>query len=89
MESKAAALENEVASLRSTLAEMKSQADEHQEKLMEMLTKGMEKLTSSFGWKKLQGNLMDEFRQSVKKVELLMFNGEDPAGWISQAEVYF
>ncbi|WJX10635.1 hypothetical protein P8452_01329 [Trifolium repens] len=30
-----------------------------------------------------------EFRQSVKKVELPMFNGEDPAGWISRAEVYF
>jgi hypothetical protein len=30
-----------------------------------------------------------EFRQAVKKVELPMFNGEDPAGWISRAEVYF
>jgi len=28
---------------------------------MEMLTKGMEKLPSSSGWKKLQGNSMDEF----------------------------
>jgi hypothetical protein len=30
-----------------------------------------------------------EFRQAVKKVELPMFDGEDPAGWISRAEVYF
>ncbi|MCH80537.1 Ty3/gypsy retrotransposon protein [Trifolium medium] len=32
---------------------------------------------------------MTEFRQSVKKVELPSFDGEDPAGWISRAEVYF
>jgi hypothetical protein len=41
---------------------------------------------------KLQ-NLTDEalieFRQSVRKVELPSFTGEDPAGWISRAEVYF
>ena len=30
-----------------------------------------------------------EFRQAVKKVELPMFDGDDPAGWISRAEVYF
>ncbi|GAU10118.1 hypothetical protein TSUD_422340 [Trifolium subterraneum] len=32
---------------------------------------------------------MTEFRQSVKKIELPMFDGKDPAGWISRAEVYF
>ncbi|MCH82511.1 retrotransposon gag protein [Trifolium medium] len=32
---------------------------------------------------------MTEFRHSVKKVELPPFDGEDPAGWISRAEVYF
>jgi hypothetical protein len=30
-----------------------------------------------------------EFRQTAKKVELPSFDGEDPAGWISRAEVYF
>jgi hypothetical protein len=30
-----------------------------------------------------------EFRQAVKKVELPMFDGGDPAGWISRAEIYF
>ncbi|GAU22407.1 hypothetical protein TSUD_122930 [Trifolium subterraneum] len=30
-----------------------------------------------------------EFRHSVKKVELPSFDGDDPAGWISRAEVYF
>ncbi|MCH97391.1 retrotransposon gag protein [Trifolium medium] len=32
---------------------------------------------------------MVEFRHSAKKVELPMFDGDDPAGWISRAEVYF
>lgn len=30
-----------------------------------------------------------EFRHAVKKVELPSFTGEDPAGWISRAEIYF
>ncbi|GAU31427.1 hypothetical protein TSUD_221980 [Trifolium subterraneum] len=32
---------------------------------------------------------MTEFRHAVKKVELPTFDGEDPAGWISRAEIYF
>jgi hypothetical protein len=32
---------------------------------------------------------LTEFRQSARKVELPSFEGEDPAGWISRAEVYF
>ncbi|XP_073219539.1 uncharacterized protein [Cicer arietinum] len=38
---------------------------------------------------KMQGKKLDEFRQSVKKIELPMFTGDDPAGWIARAEVYF
>ncbi|MCI37750.1 hypothetical protein A2U01_0058976, partial [Trifolium medium] len=38
---------------------------------------------------RLQGDAMMEFRHSVKKVELPMFDGVDPAGWILRAEVYF
>lgn len=38
---------------------------------------------------KLQGEALDEFRRSVKKVELPTFSGGDPAGWISRAEIYF
>ncbi|PNX92424.1 retrotransposon-related protein [Trifolium pratense] len=30
-----------------------------------------------------------EFRHSAKRVELPSFDGDDPAGWISRAEVYF
>lgn len=36
----------------------------------------------------LQGKALVEFRQSVKKVELPMFTGEDPTSWISRAGVY-
>jgi hypothetical protein len=32
---------------------------------------------------------LTEFRQSARKVELPSFDGEDPAGWISRAKVYF
>lgn len=41
------------------------------------------------GLKKLQGDSLEEFRLSVKKVELPLFSGDDPAGWIVRAEVYF
>ncbi|MCI56071.1 retrotransposon gag protein, partial [Trifolium medium] len=37
----------------------------------------------------LSGAALTKFRQSVKRVELPSFNGEDPAGWISRAEIYF
>jgi hypothetical protein len=36
-----------------------------------------------------QDEISTEFRQSVNKVELPAFDGEDPAGWISRAEVNF
>ncbi|CAJ2633456.1 unnamed protein product [Trifolium pratense] len=44
---------------------------------------------SHSGSNHLDDDSLAEFRRSVKKVELPMFNGEDPAGWISRAEVYF
>ncbi|MCH92916.1 retrotransposon gag protein, partial [Trifolium medium] len=37
----------------------------------------------------VHSDAMTEFRHAVKKVELPTFNGEDPAGWISRAEIYF
>lgn len=30
-----------------------------------------------------------EYRMAVKKVELPMFDGDDPMGWITRAEIYF
>lgn len=58
-------------------------------------TPGTEKNTegsgnlSSPGLKKLQGESLEVFRQSVKKVELPMFNGDDPVAWITWAKIYF
>ncbi|XP_052727212.1 uncharacterized protein LOC128194836 [Vigna angularis] len=37
----------------------------------------------------LEGDPLAEFPQSVKRIELPTFNGNDPAGWISKAEIYF
>lgn len=37
----------------------------------------------------LRGDALTEFRQSVRKVELPLFDGKNPAGWISRAELYF
>ncbi|MCH79689.1 Ty3/gypsy retrotransposon protein [Trifolium medium] len=45
--------------------------------------------TTVTGSSGLRSDALTEFRQSVKKVELPMFDGEDPAGWISRAEIYF
>lgn len=80
---------------------MQLKADENQEQLIALLTKNTEGgdgeassgkvtgLSKSSGVKQLQGDSLDEFCQFVKKVELPMFNGEDPTGWIARAEVYF
>jgi hypothetical protein len=45
--------------------------------------------TSGSGMRRLEGEELEEFRQSVKKIELLAFNGNDPAGWITRTEIYF
>lgn len=50
---------------------------------------GSEKEIPKDGSSRLQGDALAEFRHSMKKVELPMFDGDDPAGWISRAEVYF
>ncbi|WVY95663.1 hypothetical protein V8G54_027814, partial [Vigna mungo] len=39
--------------------------------------------------RQLEGDDLAEFRQSMKKIELPPFYGEDPAGWIARVEVYF
>jgi hypothetical protein len=49
-----------------------------------------EKITvKGVGSSGIRGDTLTEFRQSIKKVELPSFNGEDPAGWISRAKIYF
>ncbi|KAK2419988.1 hypothetical protein QL285_030786 [Trifolium repens] len=52
-------------------------------------TEGSKKQTEGSMSNQLNDETLLEFRRSVKKVELPMFDGEDPAGWISRAEVYF
>ncbi|KAL5147490.1 hypothetical protein HKD37_06G017171 [Glycine soja] len=39
--------------------------------------------------KPLEGDDLAEFRQSMKKIELPSFYGDDPTGWIARAEIYF
>lgn len=34
-----------------------------------------------------QDDHLEEYRMSVRKVELLMFDGSDPVGWITRAEI--
>ncbi|GAU49709.1 hypothetical protein TSUD_407860 [Trifolium subterraneum] len=57
------------------------------EKVLENLSlKGEAKWMSS---NSNRNDTISEFRHAVRKVELPLFNGEDPAGWISRAEIYF
>jgi len=37
----------------------------------------------------LNNDPQDDFGQNAKKVELPLFNDEDPAGWIVRAKMYF
>lgn len=100
MEAKVTALEEKLATLEVSLHEMQNQNKDNQEKIISLLNSSKEKNVGetshhneSVGTKKqnsdLHGEALDEFRLSVKKVELPMFNGDDPAGWIARAEVYF
>ncbi|GAU40483.1 hypothetical protein TSUD_286380 [Trifolium subterraneum] len=45
--------------------------------------------TDGIGSSQSNGDVIAEFRHSAKKVELPSFDGDDQAGWISRAEVYF
>jgi len=45
--------------------------------------------SASWIWKSLEGEALDEFQQSIKKVELPSFTSKDPADWISRAKIYF
>lgn len=65
------------------------QKQSEKEKEDEGKSSSSKKGSSTSGLKKLQGEALEEFCQSMKKVELPMFDGDDPAGWILRAEVYF
>ncbi|KAJ1401152.1 hypothetical protein SESBI_28988 [Sesbania bispinosa] len=92
------AIEGEITNLKTTMEAMRIQAEasrlqaeENHAKVIELLiqNRGKTIVAENFGIKRLQGEALEEFRQSVKKVELPMFNGEDPAGWITRAKIYF
>ncbi|PNX93254.1 Ty3/gypsy retrotransposon protein, partial [Trifolium pratense] len=100
MDAKIASLEAEISGVKTTLANM----EQNQARLIALFEKSLGKPVADEGEKIGEGSVqhisrsnsnhldddsMAEFRRSVKKVELPVFNGEDPAGWISRAEVYF
>ncbi|XP_050906646.1 uncharacterized protein LOC127120280 [Lathyrus oleraceus] len=103
MEAKIADLEQELSLMKvdfsDSIAEVQQTARENQRALIQMMEKVLEKkvveaeddasLEKVTTTTKLKGEALDEFRRSVKKVELPVFSGDDPAGWISRAEVYF
>lgn len=90
MEAKVTTLKTEVTSLHNVLITIQSQVKENHEKLLTMFE---QRLTMSgdggLGVKWFHSDPIIEFRQSVKKVELPMFTGEDPARWTTRANIYF
>ncbi|PNX88494.1 retrotransposon-related protein, partial [Trifolium pratense] len=102
MEAKITDLENELAAMKTTfadsIAEVQRTARENQTALIQMMERVLGKQPTIVIEEPVEaetkspvvGNeLLDEFRRSVKKVELPAFTGDDPAGWISRAETYF
>lgn len=77
MEPKAATLETEVAGLRTAKHAMQLTAEENHEKLVVLLSKNNSDSNGESSPMKLSailhGDTLDEFRKSVKKVELPMF----------------
>lgn len=102
MDAKVAALEGEMSEVKSTLIDVQNAVKTSHESLMAMFERCLGKTileeegsangkgrSAGSGFHNLSRDALTEFRQSVKKVELPSFTGEDPAGWISCAEVYF
>lgn len=52
-------------------------------------SKNKESSSGGSGLKSLKAKVLDEFKQSVKKIELPMFDVRDPTGWITKAKIYF
>lgn len=70
---------------------MHLRAEENHWKLIEMLSRTSRSTSGNGSATKSPSTPLgvDEFRQSVKKVDLPMFDGDDPVRWIVHAEVYF
>ncbi|GAU16969.1 hypothetical protein TSUD_37270 [Trifolium subterraneum] len=105
MDEKIASLEEEISGVKTTLATMernqakliamfeksmgKSIHSEDENVAAKTMGEGSVQGGGRANTNQLEGEALVEFRGSVKKVELPMFDGDDPAGWISRAEVYF
>jgi hypothetical protein len=105
MDARVEALEGGMAEVRSTLVDIQTAMRDGHASLIAMMEKHLGKrvVTSegeipvihiTSGKKdgvkpESSGDPATEFRHAVRKVELPLFNGEDPAGWISRAEIYF
>lgn len=100
MDAKVAALEGEMSEVKSTLIDVQNAVKTSHESLMAMFERCLGKTILEeegsangkgrpYGFHNLSRDALTEFRQSFKKVELPSFTGEDPAEWISRAEVYF
>lgn len=93
-------LENRVAALETSI---KSSLEDFKASLLVEISKGLERNASGSGdgggspnggssgggFSVLQRDTPDEYRMAVKKVELPLFDGNDPVGWITRAETYF
>ncbi|KAJ9564989.1 hypothetical protein OSB04_000955 [Centaurea solstitialis] len=80
------ALEEAVGAMEETL--QKSLA-EFRETMVVELAKLLERAPDPIVVNNRHDERLNEFQMAVKKVELPMFGGEDPVGWITRAEMYF
>lgn len=95
MDERIAALEGEITGIKASLLTL----EQGQATLIAMFERSLDKKkegdvvliegTPESGSGPSNDEAQMEFRQAVKKVELPMFDGGDPAGWISRAKVYF
>ncbi|PNX96069.1 retrotransposon-related protein [Trifolium pratense] len=84
MEGRVESLESEISVVRTTLADVQNAVKENHASLLAMLEKCLGKTTQED-----EGSASLSVKAPKAKVELPAFDGEDPAGWISRAEVYF
>ncbi|WVZ24507.1 hypothetical protein V8G54_003051 [Vigna mungo] len=86
----AAENQSKLLNLMSEFTKGREEEDEEQGSVGQKKTISVKTIPRVFSsMKPLDGEDLLEFRQSMKKIELPSFHGEDPAGWIARAEVYF
>ncbi|WVY93239.1 hypothetical protein V8G54_032327 [Vigna mungo] len=87
----AAENQSKLLNLMSEFIKGREEEDEGQGSIGQKKTNSVKTISRVFPSMKPLGNGDDmlEFRQSMKKILLSSFRGEDPAGWIARAEVYF